>query len=284
MPEAVVEQEATLTLEEVLSAKSAEVSEENTEELEELEEKPEAEEEKQKEVVDPKFEERVQAEADKRVNPYREKREADTALIRRLQGELTEAKNQTRVKVADKLISSILSGDEESGFSEDETKNRELALKEFNKRHEDYKKQSAEVEEAAQFIGDMAEKLPAKVVKGFGLDDPNPSVKARNGAEFLNETAAVFIHNQDFLMAIEEFLPRGDEVRKQIEELVDGMADYESDKAKKLYLADKKKGIKLSLRKSPPLSSEISGGKVVLRGVDALVEGLKEERRKLKIS
>ena len=281
MPEAVVEQEATLTLEEVLSAKSAEVSEENTEELEE---KPEAEEEKQKEVVDPKFEERVQAEADKRVNPYREKREADTALIRRLQGELTEAKNQTRVKVADKLISSILSGDEESGFSEDETKNRELALKEFNKRHEDYKKQSAEVEEAAQFIGDMAEKLPAKVVKGFGLDDPNPSVKARNGAEFLNETAAVFIHNQDFLMAIEEFLPRGDEVRKQIEELVDGMADYESDKAKKLYLADKKKGIKLSLRKSPPLSSEISGGKVVLRGVDALVEGLKEERRKLKIS
>ena len=278
MPEAVVEQEATLTLEEVLSAKSAEVSEENTEELEE---KPEAEGE---EVVDPKFEERVQAEADKRVNPYREKREADTALIRRLQGELTEAKNQTRVKVADKLVSSILSGDEESGFSEDETKNRELALKEFNKRHDDYKKQSAEVEEAAQFIGDMAEKLPAKVVKGFGLDDPNPSVKARNGAEFLNETAAVFIHNQDFLMAIEEFLPRGDEVRKQIEELVDGMADYESDKAKKLYLADKKKGIKLSPRKSPPLSSEISGDKVVLRGFDALAEGLKEERRKLKIS
>ena len=280
MTQEIAEQAAPEKLEAILSGQVEEVSEEPA--AEEVEEAEKSEEEATDDV-----ESRIQAEADKRANKYREIRETDTALIRKQSEQIRELQKQTTERGTNKLIASILSGDEDAGFTEEETKGRETALKEFAKKHTDYTSKSLEIEETAQYISDMADKLPSKVVKGFGLDDSNPIVRAKNGVEFLNETASVYNHNQNFLLAVEEFLPKGDELRTKLETLVEGMAEFESEKSKKLYLADQLKGLKVTPRKAPKAPSAGSGGTKVLRGSaaikDNLAEGLKEERERLKL-
>ena len=253
MEQEIAEQAAPEKLEAILSGQVEEVSEEPA--AEEVEEAEKSEEEATDDV-----ESRIQAEADKRANKYREIRETDTALIRKQSEQIRELQKQTTERGTNKLIASILSGDEDAGFTEEETKGRETALKEFAKKHTDYTSKSLEIEETAQYISDMADKLPSKVVKGFGLDDSNPIVRAKNGVEFLNETASVYNHNQNFLLAVEEFLPKGDELRTKLETLVEGMAEFESEKSKKLYLADQLKGLKVTPRKAPKAPSAGSGG------------------------
>jgi len=252
------EQETGQNLEEVIESPSAE-KEEVSEKVTTKE--PEAEVEKtEEEKATEARESGIQAEIDKRTNTYREKREADTALIRSLQSRLREEQSKGHGREGNKRLESILAGDEDAGVSPDESKNRESALKEFNELYKDYKEKSAEVEEAAQFIGDMTEKLPANIVKEFGLDDANPNVRATNGVKFLDETVAVYKHNQDFLMAVEDFLPKGDELRKQIEEIVEGLSEFTDEKSKKLYLKDKLQGVKVTPRKKPQTPSDVAGG------------------------
>ena len=249
------EQEATQTLENVL--KEGQVSEEEGEVSEEEIKEPEkSEEEKAAETK----ESTIQAEVDKRANTYREKREADTALIRSLNTQLKELKSERVAREGNKRLESILAGDEEAGVDAGESKSREQALKEFNALYKEYKDKSAEVEETAQFIGNMTEKLPANIIKEFGLDDANPNVKAANGVRFLDETVAVYKHNQDFLMVVEDFLPKGDELRKQIEDMVDGLSEFSDEKSKKLFLKDKLQGVKVTPRKKPLTPSDTAGG------------------------
>jgi len=278
MPE-VTEQETTQQLEDVLkegqtsTGKEEEVSEQV--ELEAVEEPEKTEEEKAAEEK----ESSIQAEVDKRTNTYREKREADTALIRSLTSQVKELKSEKHTLAVDRRIESILSEDAYVGFAPDETKSREEALKEFNLLYKDYKEKSVEVEEAAQFIGNMAGKLPANIVKEFGLDDANINIRAGNGVKFLDETVAVYKHNQDFLMAVEGFLPKGDELRKQIEEIVDGLSEFSDEKSKKLFLKDKLRGVKVTQRKKPQTPSDVAGG---ARRALTLEEALKKERENLK--
>ncbi len=256
MPE--VAEQVTQKLEAILTEPSAEPEEVSEETKPEEEVKAEV---KPEEPVDPKIEARIQAEADKRANKYRETRESDTALIRRLQQENTEFKKQSRVKNDDKLVSVLLAGYEEEGNPPEKKEDFATNLKNINQKIAEYNEKSAEVKEAAQFISDMTEKLPANIVKEFGLNDSNPNVRAINGAKFLDETVAVFKYNQNFLKAVEKFLPKGDEVRKQLEEVIKGMADFEgNDKAKDLYLTDRLKGLKAIPRKRPATPSDVSGG------------------------
>ena len=205
------------------------------------------------------IEKRFQSKRDKDLNPYREKREADTALIRSLSSQIKELKSANQLKKGDRLVETILAGDDEAGFTPDETKSREQALKEFNNLYKDYKGKSAEVEEAFGVITSMAEKLPANIVKEFGLNDPNPNVRAVNGAKFLDDTAAVYKYTQNFQMVIEDFLPKGDELRKQIEEIVEGLEEFNDEKSKRLYLKDKRQGVKVTPRKKPPTPSGMGG-------------------------
>jgi len=229
----------------------------------------------EEEKVEEAIELRIQTEADKRANTYREKREADTALIRSQSARIKELSSEKVVKEGNKRLEAVLAGEEEAGVSPEETKSREEALKEFNGLYKEYKEKSAEVEETAQFIGDMTEKLPANIVKEFGLGDPNPNVRAVNGVKFLDETVAVYRHNQDFLMVVDNFLPKGDELRKQIEEIIDGLSEFTDEKSKKLYLKDKLQGVKVTPRKKPLTPSDVEGG----AGVPAL--GAKTSTREL---
>lgn len=259
------EQKAAPKLEQVLkegqaSEEQEEVSEaevtQPADEVKETEgEKVEAE--KEETETPDAFESRVQTEVDKRSNSYRDKRESDTALIRSLHTQVKELKTDKGAREGNKRIETILSGRE---AEELETEGWKDTLKEANQLYQSYKEKSAEVEETAQFIGDMTEKLPQNIVKEFGLDDANPNVRAVNGVKFLDETVSVFKHNQDFLMAMEGFLPRGDELRKQLEELVEGMAEFNDDKSKKLFLKDRLQGVKITPRKKPPAPSDGSGG------------------------
>jgi len=259
---------------------SEEIKEETLEEeVEEVEESPKEEEgkEAQKDDKEPDIESKVRSEVDKRLNTYREKREADTAYIRKLQSDNTELKRGSRERMDNKFISSILSEDEESGYSADDTKSRETALKEFSKRYQDYQDKASEVEEASQLISTM--KVPPNIVKEFGLDDPNPNTRAVNGAKFLDETVSIYKYVQNFQMAIEEFLPKGDEVRKKLDEIAEGLADFESEKSKKLYLQDQLKGLKVTPRKKPPAPSDTPGGEDIsnLDGKELLRRGFKKE-------
>ena len=279
----------TQSLEDVLkegqaSEEKEEVSEEKTTEKPEADKEPEkekTEEEKATEATEAK-EASIQAEVDKRANTYREKREADTALIRSLNTQVKELKSERVARDGNKRLERVLAGDEEAGISPDESKNREEALKEFNTLYKEYKEKSAEVEETAQFIGNMTEKLPKNIVKEFGLDDANPNTRAVNGVKFLEETVAVYKHNQDFLMAVEDFLPKGDELRKQIEAIVDGLSEFSDEKSKKLYLKDKLQGVKVTPRKKPLTPSDTTGG-VSLENLSArelLVLGEQRSKKK----
>ena len=261
MPQEITEQGTTQSLEDILKEGQPSTEKEEVSEKEEIKEpeKEKTEEEKAAEAAET-LETRIQAEVDKRANTYREKREADTALIRSLSSQLKDLKSERVTREGNKRLEAILAGDEEAGVSPDESKSREQALKEFNQLYKDYKEKSAEVEDTAQFIGNMTEKLPANIIKEFGLDDANPNIRAVNGVKFLEETVAVYKHNLDFLMVVEDFLPKGDELRKQIEEIVDGLGEFTDEKSKKLYLKDKLQGVKVTPRKKPQTPSETLGG------------------------
>ena len=256
MPTEVTEQETAQKLEDLLSSNEPENVSEGKDEQPET---PEATKEPvvKEEKPDPKFEARVQAEADKRANSYRETRESDTAVIRKLTADLTEARKAGREKKTSSLISTILRGEvEEGNLTEEEAKTKEQALKELTQK---YDKNSDEVEEAAQAVSTIMAKIPKPVIEKYGLSDPNPNVRAVNISNLISDVAGYINHNQDFLMAIEQFLPKGDELRTQLEAMVEGMAEFDSEKAKKLYLADKVKGLKTPIRKKPPTPSGDSG-------------------------
>jgi len=253
-----VEQEPKQSLENILDDSSpddGDVSEqEDTEEP--TSETPQEETEETPDV----FESRVQSELDKRTNSYRKKREADTAFIRSLSSEVKDLRKQVSNKEMGNRINRLLEGYEDEGHPLEEKPTFAEDLKAVNQKIKEYNEKSAEVEEAAQLIGEMTKNLPEDIVKEFGLDDANPNIRAANGARFLDGTIAGCKHTQDFLMALENFLPKGDEVRKQIEDIVDGMAEFTNEKSKKLYLRDQLKGIKVTPRKKPPSPSDGLGG------------------------
>ncbi len=277
MPENALEQ--LLGQGDVSSEEETKEPEGNVEEVEQPaeENEPEGKSEEQPESI----ESRIQAGIDKASNTYREKRESDTSLIRRLREQLKEANTTNSLKKTNALVDSILAGDEEAGITPDETKTRETALKEFSELYKDYNTNSESVRETAEVISDMSKNLPENIVKEFGLDDANPSLRAANGVTFLNETLGVYSHNQDFLLTIETILPKGDELRKQLEEIVDGLAEFTTEKSKKLYLKDRLQGVKLN-KKKPPSPSEVSGGEELskLSGEELLRRGFKKELNK----
>ena len=271
-------------LEQVLK-EEGQASEEEEVKAEEEPQVEEAEEVEEKPVVPEApdvFESRVQAEVDTRTNSYRDKREADLAYIDSLKTLNRELKSAGVVKGINKLADSILAGDEEEGLETDKIEVRKKSLDEIKGIIKEYKEQSVEVEEAAQVISQMTKAMPDNIVKEFGLNDSNPNIRAVNGAKFLEETVSVYKHNQDFLMVVEGFLPKGDELRKQVEEIVDGMAEFESEKSKKLYLKDRLQGVKVTPRKKPLAPSDITGGVDLskLDDIDLIERGLRKMAQK----
>lgn len=224
---------------------------------------------------------RIDSERDLHTNKYREQREADVAYIKTLNTQLKEARTETRTKQGSRRLEAILSGDREEGLEQDKIEARQQVFGEFNGLYQDYKANVEEVNEAAKFIADMTAKQSPKVIKEFGLDDANPNIRAVNGAKFLDETIAVYKYTENFLMALEDFLPRGDELRKQIEEIVDGMAEFNDDKSKKLYIKDKLQGVKRVPGKKPATPSDTSGGVDLskLSGEELLARGYAKQKR-----
>ena len=268
------------------STSEEEVPEESENKLEETEEgteevKGEAEETKAKVEEAPllttEIENYIKAEADKRTRSLNGKNEANRAYIYKLQAERAELRKALKEKHTAKLTSLLVDGYDEEGLPPEDKGTFQERLKEINQKVAEYNEKYDKVDEAAQLISSMAEKMPSNVVKGFGLDDPNPDVRATNGVKFFEETASVFKYNRHFSMAIEEFLPKGDEVRKQIEEAIKGLVDSDSDDSKKRYLKDQMKGL-LTPKRRPNIPSDSSGGKdrTTYKGDDWVKEGLKE--------
>lgn len=245
------EPETTPALEEVIASEVVEeVSEETPKETPEVVETPETPE--TPEDFETRVTKGVQAGIDKQTNTYREKKESDAALIRDLRQKNTELTKQTRIREDNKRITSILSGDTDDGLSEDDTKTRKKSLDEFAERHRDYQEKSVEVEETAQFIAELAEKMPSHIVKEFGLNDPNVNVRAVNGVNFVNEAVALHKHNVAFQEVVDIVLTKGSEVRKQIDGFAEELTELSDKKGRDLLLDKIRAGLKTTPKKGPP--------------------------------
>lgn len=277
------ESNPTPTLEGILSEEKEEVSEESKEETKEtesaIEEKP-TEDKGKDETAEPKkdeLESRIQAEADKRVKGYQLKYETSTATIRDLQGKLKEAQRQLNAKESDKVISAILSEDEENGLSQEETLNRKTALEKLNKNYQEYKEKSQEIEETSQVMSELAKSLDAKIVKEFGIDDPNPAIRAMNGMNLIKEAVATIQRNKAFAEVTEVILAKGSDVRKQIEGYVSELMNLSED-ARGLKLKEIKQGFKIT-PKDVPLAPSGGNDSLNLKDADArtlIAKGLKK--------
>jgi len=277
------ESNPTPTLEGILSEEKEEVSEESKEETKEtesaIEEKP-TEDKGKDETAEPKkdeLESRIQAEADKRVKGYQLKYEISTATIRDLQGKLKEAQRQLNAKESDKVISAILSEDEENGLSQEETLNRKTALEKLNKNYQEYKEKSQEIEETSQVMSELAKSLDAKIVKEFGIDDPNPAIRAMNGMNLIKEAVATIQRNKAFAEVTEVILAKGSDVRKQIEGYVSELMNLSED-ARGLKLKEIKQGFKIT-PKDVPLAPSGGNDSLNLKDADArtlIARGLKK--------
>jgi hypothetical protein len=277
------ESNPTPTLEGILSEEKEEVSEESKEETKEtesaIEEKP-TEDKGKDETAEPKkdeLESRIQAEADKRVKGYQLKYETATATIRDLQGKLKEAQRQLNAKESDKVISAILSEDEENGLSQEETLNRKTALEKLNKNYQEYKEKSQEIEETSQVMSELSKGLDAKIVKEFGIDDPNPAIRAMNGMNLIKEAVATIQRNKAFAEVTEVILAKGSDVRKQIEGYVSELMNLSED-ARGLKLKEIKQGFKIT-PKDVPLAPSGGNDSLNLKDADArtlIAKGLKK--------
>ena len=277
------ESNPTPTLEGILSEEKEEVSEESKEETKEtesaIEEKP-TEDKGKDETAEPKkdeLESRIQAEADKRVKGYQLKYEISTATIRDLQGKLKEAQRQLNAKESDKVISAILSEDEENGLSQEETLNRKTALEKLNKNYQEYKEKSQEIEETSQVMSELSKGLDAKIVKEFGIDDPNPAIRAMNGMNLIKEAVATIQRNKAFAEVTEVILAKGSDVRKQIEGYVSELMNLSED-ARGLKLKEIKQGFKIT-PKDVPLAPSGGNDSLNLKDADArtlIARGLKK--------
>jgi hypothetical protein len=277
------ESNPTPTLEGILSEEKEEVSEESKEETKEtesaIEEKP-TEDKGKDETAEPKkdeLESRIQAEADKRVKGYQLKYETATATIRDLQGKLKEEQRQLNAKESDKVISAILSEDEENGLSQEETLNRKTALEKLNKNYQEYKEKSQEIEETSQVMSELSKGLDAKIVKEFGIDDPNPAIRAMNGMNLIKEAVATIQRNKAFAEVTEVILAKGSDVRKQIEGYVSELMNLSED-ARGLKLKEIKQGFKIT-PKDVPLAPSGGNDSLNLKDADArtlIAKGLKK--------
>jgi len=275
------EQETTQSLEAVLdkgqvSEEQEEVSEEATQETEtqEVDKDTKAQ-----------FDARVQAEVDKRLNTYREKREADTALLRSQQDQIKELKSQSGVQGINKAMAAILEGDEEDGVEPDKIAARKKGLEEIRETIKTYNEKVSEVEEAATLASAMSGKIDKNIAQHFDLFDSNPTVRAKGAISLI--TDAVFFLNREkaFNKILEEIplLQNGSEVRQQIDSFVERYLELSDDKGRDLLINQLKQEFKGTPRRKPTAPSDGSGGGgKPLRGVAALAEGLKEERAKLK--
>lgn len=269
------------SLEQVLE--EGDVSDEEVKETEVEAEAEGEEEETEKGKKDADIDSRIQSEVDKRVNSYREKMESSTAFIRHLQEQNKELKNTNRQSADKKRLAGILTEDEDDGIPQEKVESRQAAIKDFIARETSYLNNVSQIEEAAQVIKQIADKMPPNIVKEFGLDETVPAIRAANGVKLLDEAVANIKYHGDFLMAVEAFLPKGEGVRQQLEEIVKGMAEFESVKSKNLYLKDRLKGLKVTPKNAPKTPSDIAGGGINLNKLSAdelLTQGFKEKSKK----
>jgi len=224
----------------------------------------------------------IQAESDKKSNAYRDRHESNSELIKSLQEERTELKRQLSSRAGETRLKKLLQSYDEEGLPEEDKKSFAEELKEYNAKIDEYNQNIEQVEATSKFIDEMAKNIDPAIAKQFYLNDPNPNIRAGGGLDLVTEAVANIKEYKNFLMVVEQFFPKGDEVRKQLEEVIKGMADYEgNEKAKKLYLSSQEKGFRARPRKAPPAPSQVGGGGSKLRGHEALLAGLAEEHKKL---
>jgi len=281
----------TATLEDVLNegltsgeevSKDTEVEEAPEDKVKTEEPEVEAEETAKEDALTPEnFDSRVQSEVDKKTNTYRERREADSAYIRSLQTKVKELSVDSSTKHLSKLMDAIVEGDQEEGIEPDKIEAKKESFKEIKKLFKVYDENTTKVNEAVEFIDVMTGQLSDKIIDKFGLDDANPAIRAANGAQLVSDAIFYMKQKSDFLLTLENFLPKGDELRTKFEAILKELAECGTEREKKLYLEKEMRGVKVSRKKLPSPSVPTGGGNE-LKGEEALVAALEEEQKILR--
>jgi len=282
--EAGTERDTTQALEQVLEEGKASLEEG------EVSEKAELEGEKKEEITftleqEAEIERRFQSHRDKEFNPYREKREADTALIRSLQSEMKELRSKADTRKLSLLAESVEAGDREEGIEEDKIEVRRKALMEINEKVKEYNENYAVVSEAAFLASELTNGVDKGIADKFNLSDPNPAVRAKGAIQVISDAVYWLSERKAFNKIVEEIplLQKGSEVRQQIDSFIERYMELSDEKGKDLLIKQLRQEFKVAPRKKPQTPSDVAGGGEKLRGTAALEVGLKEEREKLKI-
>lgn len=259
------------------------------EEVSETKDKPEekkGEEEKVEISFSPEQEteigKRLQSQRDIDLNPYREKREADIALIQNQQSRIKELTSKEGVNKLSKAMEAVLAGDEEAGIEPDKTETRRKAWNEVEGTIKDYKEKAAEVMEVATLASALADKVDKRVADNFNLFDSNPAVRAKGAIEAISDAVHLVNERAAFNRILDEIplLKNGEEVRKQIDGFVESYMELSDQKGRDLLINQIKQEFRVTPRKKPPALSDVSGGghlsdspeDKVTRGLDKLTK------------
>ncbi len=131
------------------------------------------------------------------------------------------------------------------------------------------------LEEAAQTEEQTATPTTEEVKPEEQVTEPTGEVET----ELPEKTASSRFERrtEKLIDTLKERTDEASELRKQLEEVADGLAEFNDEKSKKLYLKDRLQGMKV-LRKRPPVPADEAGGLDVSKLTeDELIErGLKK--------
>lgn len=209
----------------------------------------------------PKIMSFVDSEVDKRLQSVHETARSNSDLITKQKDEIRKLNRALNTKESTKRLSSLLAAYDEEGQPAENKPAFEQSIKEILAKTSEYDEKVADVEEALIFAEGITSSLKKEAIKEYGLDSPNPGVRLKNTQAFITMTASVYGQNQNFLLAVEQFFPKGAELRQQLDGIIEGMAEFEGENAKKLYLADRMKGLKLTPGRKPSMPSGEPGDK-----------------------
>jgi len=262
----VTEQEATQDVEQVRDGLgSTEIEEVSEEIVEKKEETPEEKEETKEPEFTEEMERRIQSEADRRSNPYREKREADTAYIRSLHDEIKDLRQKKDDTLLNKLSADILAGDEESGVEEDKIEARSRALKEITEKVKEYNEHYESVKEVAEMTRSVLPKIDKGIADKYNLLDDNPTVKAKGMLDLISDAVHFISREKAFDRILNEvpLLKKGEEVRQKIDGFMDRYMELSDEKGRDLLIRELKRELGNIESRRPPVPSDTSGGRTV---------------------
>ena len=223
------------------------------EESESQEEEPEKEEEKTYTYAE------LRSTVDKELNQYRETHEKDAELIRTLQAKEKDYRKKIREATNNSEFSILLQADLDDGMDEDKANRLDSLRKKYREEVEEFIDTRDELEEYKEISEVINKNMNKDYVKKYGLNDPNPYVRAQNILNTINESIGRTEANDIRDEIFEVLVAKGSELREKIDKSVTELQGL-SEKNRQFAIKKLRDGLKVTPKSAPPKRKEITGG------------------------